>query len=188
MGCFSNHVKIAPFESGTSPIGRSYIPRCYAVFMGPAILAIVVAFCVQKPPSDNAICGDVPNNHFVYATLSELKSGGLLPELDPDSLISATHPLTRAKIGRYIVEATINLQRFIDEHREMNSVGGTARYSDTVSTLTGNQISYLIGLTSRIRRVAKAVSPNLPPFVRWPDLDHSLDAEAKLIDGLLAGD
>jgi hypothetical protein len=152
------------------------------------IAAALLASGVQKPQPGNAAYPDVPDNHFVYATLSDLRAGGLLPELDPDELLSVTHPLTRAKIGQYVVEATINLQRFVDQHRQISSVGTTVRYSDTVSTLTGSQISYLLALTPRVRKVAKAVSPNLPPFVHWSELDHTLDAEGKLIDGLLAGD
>jgi len=157
--------------------------------MSPVLIAAaLLASGLQKPPPDNAAYPDVADNHFVYATLSELNAGGLLPELDPDDLLSAKRPLTRGQIGRYIVEATINLQRFVDHHRQLESKGNVAKYSDTVSTLTGKQINYLLALTPRIRRVAKAVAPNLPTFVHSPDLDHTLDAETKLIDGLLAGE
>src|SRR5258708_37807620 len=112
--------------------------------MGPLVIATVcLAAAVQKPLPDNAKYPDVPDNHFVYGMLSELKSDGLLPELDADVLLLERRPLTRGQIGRYVVQATMNLQRYVDEHRQVASSGMTVKYSETLTDFSADQLRYL---------------------------------------------
>src|SRR5947208_1048689 len=108
--------------------------------MGPLLLA--VAFCtvgLQKPPSNDALYPDVPDNHFAYAMLAELTSDGLLPERN--ELLIGNKPLTRDQIGRFIVHGVLNLQQFVDDHRQREGgPGPIVIYSDTVSTFSGSQL------------------------------------------------
>lgn len=150
---------------------------------------IATAALALQSQSNNAIYPDVPDNHFVYDLLRELKSDGLLPELSAaEGLLRGNRPLTRGQIGRFVVQGTMNLQQFIDEHRKLDTVDRLVKYSDTVSDLTGDQLKYNVGLTFKLRKVGKIFSGNLPTYVSWKGLDRSLEDEGKLIDGLLAKD
>jgi hypothetical protein len=149
------------------------------------ITAGLLANTLQKPLADNVVFSDVPDNHFVYGLLLELRTDGLLPELVLP-LSRGNRPLTRGEIGCYICEATLNLQRYVDERRPVNASNGEVTFSGQLSNLTGDQLKYFFALTPRIRRVAKLFATNLPPFVKWKELDQSLDGEKKLIDGLIA--
>ena len=154
--------------------------------MGPAIVAFAVLASMQKPQSDNTIFLDVPDNHFAYAMLLELKSDGLLPELQLP-LTRGDRPLTRGQIGAYVTEATINLQRHVDNHRPINPSAGMVSYSAQISDFSADQLKYLVDLVPRLRKVAKAFSANLPSYVKWQEIDRSLQEEGTLLDGLVAG-
>jgi len=154
--------------------------------MGLAFLACAALALGQKSSLDNAVFVDVPDNHYVYSLLMELRGDGLLPETNNVPLVRGARPLTRGQIARYLVIATSNVQQYIDEHREVRTTNGLVSYSDTVSTFTGDQLKYVAALPERMRKVVKAFSGNFPSYVKWTELDAVLEREDKLLDGLVA--
>jgi len=147
------------------------------------LITVAVGLAVQQSLGNNVIYGDVPDNHFAYDVLRDLRSGGLLPELPGQR---GGWYLTRGQFGAYITEATINLGRYVDRHRFPKAVKGFEVYSEQLTDLSGEQLQYLVAVVPRIRRVAKTFSMNLPSYVSWKGLDRSLEDEGKRIDGLLA--
>lgn len=153
--------------------------------MVPFALAIA-CIALQKSTANNAAFPDVPDNHYVYALLGDMRRSGLLPELAGVNLGSSQSPLTRGQVGAFVVEATINLQRHVDAGRHKSQTQGIVSYSDQISDFNGDQLKYQFALIPQLRRVAKNFSQNLPPFVKLSELDASLQQEAKVIDGLTA--
>src|SRR6476646_963318 len=120
--------------------------------MGPFLIASACLVAgIQKPPPDNLLYPDVPDNHVAYAILHELKADGLLPEWD--DLVRGNRPLTRGQIGRFLAHAAMNLQQFVEDHRQVTGPPGpTLKYSDAMTTFSGKQLTYLVALTPRLRK------------------------------------
>ena len=154
--------------------------------MGLALIACA-AVAVTQNALNNTVFVDVPDNHYVYALLMELRTDGLLPETNRIPLVRGARPLTRGQVARYMVIATANLQQYVEEHREVRVANGFVTYSDTVSTFTTDQLKYVSGLPDRMRKVVKAFSQNFPPYVNWTSLDSALDKQGTVLDGLVAG-
>jgi len=156
--------------------------------MSAWVAALALGASLQKAPTNGSIYPDVPDNHYVYAMLIDLRAHGLLPELHQDTLTRGDRPLTRGMIGMFVVEATFNTRMFVDAHRHADTSHGIVQYSSPVSDLTGDQLKYLDSLVPRLRSVAKTFAANLPSFVKSNDLDRSLEDQANVIDGLTAID
>ena len=154
--------------------------------MAQIFLAVVLAGSIlQKAQPSNAAFPDIPDNHAAYALIHELHVSGLLPEA-VEPLARANNPVTRAQMGVYFLEAAVNLQRYVDDHRPCTTSNGLSTYSKQFTSFNGDQLKYVIGLTARLKKAASQFSTNLPSFVKWQDLSKSLGEESKLLDGLVA--